>query len=225
MEKNIRRDDWETLDPTVFGWGIVDVNYTVQVKKDIGRIGGKRKRLVEWTCPYYEDWIGMVRRCFCLKFRVKHPTYEGATTYDDWRYLSNFIEWVDSQPNKDWQNCSLDKDFLSKGLKCYSPDTAVYIPRDVNSFIVDRTRDRGNLMIGVVALKANKSNPYQAQCNNHTTGTVEYLGTYPTELEAHLAWKAKKHEHACALADLQQDERIAKRLREMYSPDTDWTNK
>jgi hypothetical protein len=46
---------------------------------------------------------------------------------------------------------------------------------------------------------------------------------FPTELEAHKAWQARKHELACMLADLQTDDRIASRLREMYAPDKNWT--
>ena len=43
--------------------------------------------------------------------------------------------------------------------------------------------------------------------------------TYTTsEYEAHEAWKARKHEHACKLADIQSDVRVAKVLRTRYCP-------
>lgn len=51
------------------------------------------------------------------------------------------------------------------------------------------------------------------------------MGVFPTELEAHLTWQARKHELSCMLADLQTDERIATVLRERYAPDKDWTNR
>ena len=194
----------------VCGWGINDVDYPVQITDTIN---GKRKHV--WKCPYYADWISMINRCFNSKSQKRNPTYLDCTITDDWKYLSNFIKWVDSQPNKDWQNCSPDKDYLIAGNKHYSPETVVYIPQSLNNFITDRGKARGDYMIGVDAT-GSKINPYKAQCSNPFTKKREYLGRFTTELEAHKAWQAKKHEYACKLADLQQDERVAKRLREMY---------
>lgn len=204
----------------VQGWGINDVTY--KVYKYV-KANGKKKRV--WTCPYYKDWVSILQRCISKKVHERQPTYIGCTVCEDWKYLSNFIKWVDSQPNKDWQNGQLDKDLLVEGNRHYSPETCVYIPRSLNMFIIDRSKKRGGYMVGVVVEKHSKVNTYRAKCRNPFTLQQEHLGLFPTELEAHLTWKAKKHEHACALADLQQDKRIAKRLREMYSSDKDWTNK
>lgn len=99
---NVRRSDWETLKPHVYGWGTDDVEYKVRLQRDVPKINGKRKRKLVWTCPYYKKWRDMIQRCFCLKSLEKQPTYKGCTIYEGWRYLSNFIEWVDEQPNKDW---------------------------------------------------------------------------------------------------------------------------
>lgn len=79
----------------------------------------------------------------------------------------------------------------------------------------------GGLMIGVSNQKDTNINPFRSECSNPFTRKRDYLGLFPTELEAHKAWQAKKHEHALRLADLQADERVAKRLTEMYSPDKD----
>jgi hypothetical protein len=156
-----------------------------------------------------------------------YPTYKGCTVCNEWKYFSNFIKWVDSQPNRDWQNCAPDKDFLVVGNKHYSPDTVIYIPRSLNVFITDRSNNRGHLMLGVTDKSYNSSkSPFEAKCNNPFTegGYVgRYLGVFATELQAHKAWQAKKHEYACQLADLQQDPRVAKALRERYAPDKDWT--
>lgn len=138
MEKNIRRDDWETLRPTVQRWGIVDVNYIIHRYATRGR-----KAKLSWVCPYYRDWMEILRRCFCPKLKKKSPTYRDCTVCDDWKYLSNFIKWVDSQPNRDWQNCALDKDFLILDNKHYGPETCVYISKSLNSFIITRGNDRG----------------------------------------------------------------------------------
>lgn len=202
------------------GWGINDVDYYVTKR---GNLDIKRK--ITWTCPYYEDWRQIILRCHSKKFKEKHPNYRDCTVCDDWKYFSNFIKWVDLQPNRDWQNCEIDKDLLIEGNKHYSPDICVYIPTSLNLFITNRKNDRGALMLGVTRYTRANKNTYKAQCSNPLTGKQEHLGLFKTELEAHLAWKAKKHEHALKFADIQSDERVAKRLREMYAPETDWTNK
>lgn len=224
MGKNIRRDDWISLKPTVWGWGINDVNYRVQLKETIGRKSdGKIIQKCIWTCPYYQDWTRMIQRSYCPKYQDKHPTYKGCTICEEWKYLSNFIDWVNSQSNSDWINCIPDKDFLSVGNKHYSPETVVYIPRALNTFIGEKSS--GILMRGVQIVKNSKNNPYQACCCNPFSETRDYLGVFRTELEAHKAWQAKKHEYACILADMQDDLRLAEALRQRYSPDKDWVNK
>ena len=203
----------------LYGWGTNDVDYHVTRKE---KINGKWKRI--WVCPYYKKWVDMLVRCFSSNFQERRPTYRGCTVSEDWKSLSNFIRWVDSQPNKDWIDCELDKDLLIRGNKYYSENTVVFITPSLNNFIKDRGNDRGGYMIGA-CYKPNESKkrPYRSDCCNPFTGKQEYLGYYFTELEAHKAWQAKKHELACQLADLQTDQRISSRLYEMYAPDKDWS--
>lgn len=206
---------------TIYGWGINDVEYNPH-KYEV--VNGKTKAVE--SLDYYKDWSNIIQRCFSSKLHEKRPTYKGCTIHEDWKYLSNFIKWVDSQPNKDWRNCALDKDLLLEGSKHYSPDTCVYVTIKLNSFMTDRSRGRGKLMIGVNYVDLVKGkNHYQSRCCNPFTGKRGYLGLFPTELEAHKAWQAKKHEHSCRLADLQDDPRVADALRQRYAPDKDWTNK
>lgn len=218
--KNVRHDDWESLKPTVFGFGINDVNYRVKLKEELPRVNGKRKRKVIWDCPYYHDWQEMLRRGFSELYKKKQPAYKDCTVCEEWKYFSKFIEWVDSQPNRDWENCDLDKDFLSSGNKHYSPETCVYISGWINRFIL--TRNKGTLLIGAQPscskkfFRAAVTNPFVSKERVH-------LGTFKTELEAHKAWQAKKHEYACKIAEAQSDERVIKFLRERYAPDKDWT--
>lgn len=224
--KNVRREDWESLKPTVCGWGINDVNYCVDVKQELPSVDGKRKRKQVWLCPYYQDWKHMIHRCFNETFLRQYPQYKLVAVCEEWKYLSNFIKWVDSQPNRDWQSCSIDKDFLSGEVKIYSPETCVYVSAKVNTFILESNMGRGQYMIGVSYNNRSKINPYTAQCKNPFLKRVKmHIGVFTTELEAHKAWQAKKHELACKLADLQQDERISNKLRSIYLPDKDWTNK
>ena len=206
----------------VYGWGVNDVDYDV-TRREV--VDGKKKRV--WICPYYRKWVHILERCLCLKFQERHPTYKCCSVTEEWKHLSDFIKWVDSQPNRDWVSCEPDKDFLVQDNKHYSPETVVFISRKVNQFIKDRGNDRGDYMIGVCYKPIeSKKNPYKAQCGNPFDKKERgYIGMFPTELEAHLAWQTRKHEYACKLATLQTDERIASRLREMYAPDKDWTKR
>ena len=193
-----------------FGWGIQDVPVT-QVKPEMK--------------AYYTDWREMIRRCYCKKWRERFPSCSGNTVCEEWKYFSNFIKWVDSQPNSDWRNQELDKDILVVDNKVYSPDTCVYVPHSVNKFMTNHTRARGQYMLGVTKCKTSKLNPFTAECQDPLRRFNNYIGIFPTELEAHKAWQAKKHEYACQLADLQNDPRVADALRSHYAPDKDWTKR
>lgn len=69
-------------------------------------------------------------------------------------------------------------------------------------------------MIGVS--KNKRTGKYLSCVSNPFTGKGEMLGKFDTELEAHLAWKARKHELACQLAELETDPRIVKVLQTRY---------
>lgn len=194
----------------VFGWGINDADYPVQI---YDTVDNKTKRV--WICPYYEDWYDIVRRAKSDNLKSKMLTYTDVSICEEWKYFSNFKKWVDSQPNRNWQNCQPDKDILCYNrTKIYSPDTVVYITEGLNQFIKDRSNDRGNFMLGVTK----QGNGYIAKCSNPFSNSEDgrYLGYFSTEIGAHLAWKAKKHQYACMWADLQQDSRVAYALRSMY---------
>lgn len=194
----------------VCNWGIDDTDY---LKFKV--VDGKMR----WLCPAYRDWYDLIKRVFSEKYQNKNPTYIGCTIAEEWKYFSNFRRWVlEEQPNKDWENCCLDKDILFNSNKHYSPETCAYISAKVNSFI---TSKRAYTYTGASPV----GGKFVSLCRDPFSGKKRlYVGTFLTELEAHRAWQAKKHEFACLLAEQQQDPRVAKALRERYAPDKDWTN-
>lgn len=204
----------------VFGVGINDVDHIINESITIGYVNGKQIQKVIWTCPYYRKWVDLLKRCFSDKYQAKYPTYIGCTIDPEWLYLSKFIKWVDSQPNRDWQNCEPDKDLLVRGNKHYGPETVVFVTKQVNYFTLSNKAQRGQYMLGVV--EVTECGKFRSGCQNPFTKKKKELRC-TTELEAHKAWQAKKHEYACMLADLQDDPRVAKALRERYAPDKDWT--
>lgn len=111
----------------------------------------------------------------------------------------------------DWEGKQLDKDILVKGNKLYSPNTCAFVDRVVNLFLTDRAAARGEWPIGVRWFE--QSQKFMSRCGNPFTKEMEYLGLFHCPNKAHQAWKARKHELACQLADIQADERVAEALR------------
>lgn len=188
-----------------YGKGIKDADYFVRTKKEVDGV------LVDWECPYYNRWKEMLRRCYSEKSLKDHPTYEGCTVCDEWLYFSNFRKWMVDQ---DWEGKQLDKDLLFEGNKIYSPDTCVFVPRNVNLFVITRAKLRGKYMIGAYYDKKRKR--FESRCSNPFTKKNEKLGRYKTELEAHQAWLKRKQELCIELCKTIDDQRIVEALYRRY---------
>jgi hypothetical protein len=193
----------------VYGVGINDSDYVTERKE---KVNGKWKVL--WKCPYYCRWRDMLARCYSEKYQERYPTYKGCTVIDEWLLFSNFKRWMEKQ---DWEGKDLDKDLLVEGNKVYSPETCVFVPQLVNSFLIDCGAIRGEYPIGVSWRKA--LSKLQAYCRNPFTKKLEHLGYFLDPDEAHEAWKKRKHELACQLADSEYvtDDRIKEVLRNKYN--------
>lgn len=187
----------------IYGVGINDADYVVQPT-----INGKRE-----ICPFYRLWFNMIKRCYSMKYQVRYPTYIGCSVCDEWLTFLNFKAWVQTQ---NWEGKELDKDLLLEDNKVYSPETCIFVDHVVNTFTLNRAADRGNHPIGVDILK---HGGFRARCNNPFSGKSEYLGQFTCPNQAHEAWRKRKHELACQLADLQSDDRVADALRMRYWKD------
>lgn len=185
----------------VYGAGVNDADYTVVPEKN-----GKRV-----SCQFYQTWRSMLKRCYSSRLHARHPTYIGCTVCDEWLIFSNFKRWMSTQ---DWQGKQLDKDLLTRGNKLYSPKTCAFVDGMTNSFTEDCGAVRGEWPIGVSFYK--KLGKFQAKCRNPFTKKPEHLGYFACQNQAHQAWKKRKHELACQLADLQADECVANALRSRY---------
>lgn len=185
----------------VCGVGINDADYAVRP-----RVNGKQV-----MCPFYQVWGHMLQRCYSEKYQSRQPTYIGCYVCDEWLTFSNFKSWMMMQ---DWQGKQLDKDLLVNGNKVYSPENCVLVSGITNSFTTDRGAFRGEWPIGVSFHERNGK--FEAHCNNPFTKKLEHLGCFSYPEQAHLAWKKRKHELACRLAELQTDERASNALRTRY---------
>ena len=170
----------------VYGIGCTGTKYPTSIKQ-----GDK------WvTTKEYSTWLHMLERCYLQKCKDVNPTYQNATTCEEWLNFENFYEWLHSQENyTNWANLkwsALDKDIIGgKGNKLYCPDTTCLVPVDINELFVKRNKLRGDLPIGV------RDNirgflPYRAYCGLGTKKKGIELGSYSTPEEAFLVYKTFK---------------------------------
>lgn len=192
----------------VCGVGVNDADYNVNEHEVLNGI-----HFISWRCPFYRKWKDMITRCYSKAYQKKHPTYIGCIVCDEWLKFSNFKAWMEKQ---DWEDKDLDKDLLKKGNKVYSPESCCFIDKKINYFTIEQASSKGALPIGVSLHKA--SGKLLAQCRNPISNKNEYLGVFDCPQEAHQAWRKRKHEFACQLADMQTDERVANALRLRYAP-------
>ena len=193
----------------VYGVGINDADYPVQIKETICYVDGKRKQKLVWICPFYQKWVSMMARCYSPKYQDKYPTYKDCFVCEEWKYFSNFKEWISQQS---YEGKVLDKDILVRANKVYSPETCVLVDSRVNNFLIDSAATRGKYLLGVTLHK--QTSKFSSTGNNF--GQRTHLGLFDTELEAHKAWLAFKLEQAKILAAEQTDPRVAKALIERY---------
>jgi hypothetical protein len=207
IDQNIEMRVPRTLKVRVNGmYGVATNDADYQVKVNVNR-----KPI--WCCPYYERWAHMLARCYSKEFQKTKSTYIGCSVCEEWLLFSNFKQWMEAQ---DWIGKELDKDILFEGNKVYSPETCVFVSSKTNTFMSDSRAIRGEWPIGVCYNKSRGK--FKAECCNPFTLKKEFLGRFHCPQEAHNAWKRRKHELACELADSEYvtDPRVAAALRIRY---------
>lgn len=186
---------------TYYGVGINDVDYKVTIHEELPKVGGKRQQRVVWKCPVYTKWVDLLKRVYSEKFHKKYPTYVNCTMTEDWHKLSAFKLWFDQQEVVG-EGFHLDKDFLYEGNKHYSPKTCILIPSIINAFIgtgANSMKLDKNLPLGVS--NTLQEGVYRARCSDPFKRYPAEIGRYCCVGEAHTAWRRKKHEYACELAN------------------------
>lgn len=185
-----------------FGVGVNDADYNV-FRTENGKI--------VWRCPLHTVWYSMLSRCYSETRKKIQPTYRDVTVCKEWHSFTRFRAWMEAQ---DWEGKQLDKDILVLGNRVYSSTTCVFVDGAVNKFLTDCAAARGEWPIGV--WWSEEKQKFQSYCNNPFTKKREYLGYFHCPNQAHDAWRKRKHQLACQLADLQTDQRVAEALRIRY---------
>ena len=135
----------------------------------------------------YQAWRDMMRRCYDTDFHEIQPTYLGCSVDTRWHDFQSFAEWFYSHPYSD-SGYQLDKDILVHGNKVYSPDSCVFIPKQLNVLLNNSRSSRGGLPQGVCWDK--QSAKYKAQLS--INGRHKNLGLFSNPQDAHTSYKKAK---------------------------------
>lgn len=163
-------------------------------------------------------WKHMIQRCYDPKYHEKQPTYIDCEVCDEWLNFQNFAEWYEENYYEiPGEQMNLDKDILVKGNKIYSPDTCVFVPRDINLLFVRNKSSRGDLPIGVV---------YDARCSKYRSvchiRKTKHIGMHNTPEEAFMAYKTFKEAYIKQIADEYADLIPQKLYDAMYDYDVEY---
>lgn len=125
-------------------------------------------------------------------FHKHQPTYVGVKVCDEWLDYQNFADWFDEQVRSGAYKSGwhLDKDVLSpKGGKVYSPDTCIFLPKDLNNILICKPSCRGECVRGV----NRDGNKFTARISRGKLPLI--IKSFDTELEAFNYYKLHKELH------------------------------
>lgn len=177
----------------VCGVGINDADYKVQINSNINK-----KAVCLWKCPYYTKWKSMLERCYSIKVKTKHQSYKDCYVCEEWLLFSNFKSWMEKQ---DWEDKSLDKDLLIYNNKVYSPETCIFLPKEMNCFLIQNKSMRAKYPMGVHKLEDGyRKKPFMSMISIKDTKIL--LGYFDTPQEAHKEWQKAKLERATYFMDI-----------------------
>ena len=152
----------------------------------------------------------MIGRCYC-KECTEYNSYgaRGVTVCDSWLNYQNFARWWEE--NYLGEEYDLDKDVINKNSKQYNPENCCFLPREINTALTSRRRERGDLPIGVRI----KEGAIIAQINY--MGSKKHLGTFKTIEEAFQAYKKEKEKCLKEYADKYKNKLPKKVYDALYS--------
>lgn len=151
----------------------------------------------------YKTWQNMLRRAYCPKLHAKQPTYVGCSVDEVFHDFQDFGDWFDSH-DYSHRGYQLDKDLLLPNNKVYAPDRCVFVPRQLNTLLLDRRAARGQYPQGVSLHKPSSKFIVQMGLN----GKNQHLGYFDCPQEAYNAYKKAKEAYVKEKA-LEWQDRIA----------------
>lgn len=171
----------------------------------------------------YKEWYSMINRCYSDKYKSNKPTYKCCSVSEEWHNFQNFAKWFHENYYKvESEQMNLDKDILYKGNKIYSPNTCVFVPRNINLLFIKSDASRGEYPIGVNFNK--KDNNYMARCCTND-GKRDIIGLYTTPEEAFYdGYKPFKEKVIKKVADTYKDKIPQKLYDSLYRYEVEITD-
>lgn len=162
----------------VCGSGINDVDYNVRTRDEDGN----------WLrCPYYTVWISMMRRA-----ARSYPSQ--MYVWEPWLKFSNFRQWIDEQPVKEWWTEVFDKKIIYPANEVFGPETCCFVPKRLNTLL--------HTGIGWGrATDAGRTRPYRVRARDKD-GKLVHLGYFETKSECQIAYFEHK---AAVLAQVREE--------------------
>lgn len=150
------------------------------------KVGGKWRML-----PLYNQWFDMYQRCTSERSKRLRPTYKDVVLHPDWYSYDNYCEWAKVQKgfeeiDDQGHMFQLDKDIL--GGTIYSPDTCLFIPKEVNTFLVRFSESTG--------VSVTKHGKFRVCVYDVDLKTTRHIACFNTFEEAFLCYRTIKRERA-----------------------------
>ena len=168
--------------------------YNVPTVRGVGYWGMPNVDVHHWT---YIRWSDMLMRCYSDKFHLRQPNYVGYTVAKEWHNYANFKRWAEENFYQiDDEQMELDKDILKKGNTVYSSENCIFVPKTINSLIINCKAVRGDYPVGVDKI----GDEYRARLST-CTGKQKVIGMYPTPEEAFVNYKECKEKSIKEVAE------------------------
>ena len=115
-----------------------------------------------WHRRIYDMWKNMWNRCRNPKHK-KYKNYKDCKIHEDFRFLSNFVDWIISEPRFEefCNTCDkiswcIDKDMKYVGNRNYYPEYMTLTTLSENSKEMINRRGNPNPKVSVIAISDNK---------------------------------------------------------------------
>ena len=167
----------------------------------------------------YQVWQDMLKRCYSDKYKDKNPTYKNCKVCEEWLSFSTFNKWFEENYPKHLvdkvDRIELDKDLLVEGNKVYSPETCVFLPKRINSFMTNKQSNNTSGRIGVCFHKSTKK--WLVNINDFEETKRKHIGLFSDLEEASEAYQVARAEQAekakAWLRELGYAENIVEKIR------------
>jgi hypothetical protein len=156
----------------------------------------------------YSLWHNMYNRVYSGARHKSDPRYAGCKL--EFTDYNTFTEWLHSQIGFDREGWVMDKDIVCHltGMgKVYSPETCVFVPILINSFLT--FSQKTNNSTGYAGVSVINSKGYSANfmaCCAELNGKNKTLGRTNTAEEGYQLYREHKVKLAKVLADTYRDE-------------------